>query len=142
MTRWSARIFGRRSGRQMPSKIEHRHDPAAGEDGLHVMLDDDRRDPALADQVADMLEQAKRFLGRKARAGFVHEQKLRPADQRQRHVDPALHAVGDASGFLFEIVAEIHDLDHIRDPIVAEAPCDERELLADGKILEYVRALK
>jgi hypothetical protein len=64
----------------MASKIEHRNDAAAGEDSLYVMLDNDRRDPALADQVADMLKQAKRFLGRKTRAGFVHEQELRPAN--------------------------------------------------------------
>ena len=59
------------------------------------MFDDDRRNPALADQFTKMLEQPQRLLSRKTRARFVHQEKLRPADQRQRHVDPALHAIGD-----------------------------------------------
>ena len=71
---------------------------------------------ALAHQVAQMLEQTQRLLGRQAGARFVHQQKLRPADQRERDIDPALHAIGDPAGFLVEIVAKIHHLDHIGEP--------------------------
>src|SRR3984957_5452842 len=89
-----------------------------------------------------MLEKAKRLLGRKSGAGFIHQEKLRPADKSQCNVDAALHAIGNPPGFLVEIVAKVHDFDHVLTPIVAETPGDERKLLTDGQILKDVRALK
>ena len=41
--------FRRRTRRQMPAKIEHRHHSTAGEDGVYIVLDNDSRDPAFAD---------------------------------------------------------------------------------------------
>ncbi len=106
------------------------------------MLDDNRRDAALRDQIPNVLKEVKRLLRGKARAGLVHQQKLRSADQRQRHVDSALHAVCNSPGFLVEDIVEVHDLDHVPNPVVTETPGDKRKLLADGKILKYVGALE
>src|ERR1700730_17508906 len=67
---------------------------------------------------------------------------MRPADQGQRDVNAALHAIGDAAGFLVEIAGEIHHLDHIVEPVVAEMLRDQMKLLIDGEILEHAGALE
>ena len=74
-----------------------------------------------------MLEQMQRLRCRKACARFVQQQQMRAADQCQCDVHPALHAIGDAPGFLVEITGEIHYLDHVVEPIIAEMLRDQVE---------------
>ena len=89
-----------------------------------------------------MLEQAQRLRGRQARARLVHQQKPWPPDQGQCHIDPPLRAVGNAPRLLAKIAAEVHDLDHVVEPVVAEMPRNQLELFMDGEVLEDAGALE
>jgi hypothetical protein len=88
----------------MAAKVEHRHQPAAGEDSVDVMLDDHRGNAPLTDQITDMPEQPKRFLRKQAGAWLIHQKELGPPDEGQGDVDPPLDPIGDPSGLLVETV--------------------------------------
>ena len=142
MTRRIGADFSRRAGRKMSAEIEHRDLAATGEHRVDIVLDHDGGDFPLADEVAQVLKQAQRLDGRKTGARLVHQQKLRASDQRKRDIDAALHAIGDATRFLVEIVGQVHDLDHIVEPSSPRCWATRRKLLVDGEVLENAGALE
>jgi hypothetical protein len=103
----------------MTAKVKHRHESAASEDSVDVMLDNHGGDTPLTDKIAEMPEQPKRFLCRQTRAWLIHQKELRPPDEGKRDINPALHAIGDPPGLLVETVGEIHHFDDIAEPIIS-----------------------
>ena len=134
--------FAGAAGGEMAAEIEHGDLAAAREHRVDIMLHHESRDLPLAHEIAQMLEQMQRLCRRKACARLVQQQQMRAADQGQRDVHPALHAIGDAAGFLMEIAGEIHHLDHVIEPVIAEMLRNQMKLLMDGEILEYAGALE
>jgi hypothetical protein len=137
------KAFMRRSRDKRRRREGQRGDgAAAGEHGVDIVLDHHGCDLSLAHEVAQMLEQAERLRRGKAGARLVHQQQMRPADQGQCDVHPALHAIGDAPRLLIEIAVQVHHLDHIVEPVIAEMLCDQVKLLVDREILKDAGALK
>ena len=95
------------------------------------MLDDHRDDVALADDLGQVLEQRDGFGGREARGRFVEQHQGRLTDQRERDVDPALVAVGDAVGELVVDGPELEGVDDSVEVLFAELRGHQLQLLAD-----------
>ena len=86
------------AGRKMPSKIEHGNRAAAREYGVDIVLHHYRRHFPFAHEVAQMFEQMESLRRRKTCSGFVHQQKMRLADQGEREGEPRSAALQPTSG--------------------------------------------
>src|SRR5690606_5192322 len=110
---WMRLDLGRRPLCDLLAEIEHRDPVGDGHDQLHVVLDEQDSDAAVAD-LSDAVIEGANFLGVHAGCRLVEQQELRLRRHGTRKLETALLAEGEVGGEFVGLVGKARKLERAR----------------------------
>src|SRR6266566_912705 len=105
-----------RSGREGPALVEHVNPVADAHHERHVVVDQQHTGPMVVADGADNLRELRHLRLRQARGGLVNQHESRLGDERARHSEAPLVALGQRAGTCVGQVSQAQELEQLSGP--------------------------